>query len=70
VRTYTSLRFRLLLLEDTATGNSTSAVVGATQTAAAAFRVVAAVSDLTESNPDILVKFNPGGHQMTNNVGI
>lgn len=55
---------------DTATGNSTSAVVGATQTAAAAFRVVAAVSDLTESNPDILVKFNPGGHQMTNNVGI
>ena len=54
----------------TATGNSTSAVVGATQTAAAAFRVVAAVSDLTESNPDILVKFNPGGHQMTNNVGI
>jgi hypothetical protein len=45
-------------------------VVGATQTAAAAFRVVAAVSDLTESNPDILVKFNPGGHQMTNNVGI
>jgi hypothetical protein len=55
---------------DTATGNSTSAVVGATQTAAAAFRVVAAVSALTESNPDILVKFNPGGHQMTNNVGI
>jgi hypothetical protein len=54
----------------TATGNSTSAVVGATQTAAAAFRVVAAVSALTESNPDILVKFNPGGHQMTNNVGI
>jgi hypothetical protein len=52
---------------DTATGNSTSAVVGATQTAAAAFRVVAAVSALTESNPDILVKFNPGGHQMTNN---
>ena len=54
----------------TATGNSTAAVVGATQTAAAAFRVVAAVSDLTESNPDILVKFNPGSHQMTNNVGI
>jgi len=28
------------------------------------------VSDPSDAFPDVLVKFNPGGHQMTNNVGL
>jgi len=40
------------------------------QTAAAAFRIVAHVSPASDAFPDVLVKFNPGAHQMTNNVGL
>ena len=54
----------------TATGNSTSALDATVQTAAACFRVVEHVSDPADAFPDVLVKFNPGGHQMTNNVGL
>jgi hypothetical protein len=54
----------------TATGNSTSALDATVQTAAAAFRVVAHVSPASDAFPDVLVKFNPGAHQMTNNVGL
>ena len=54
----------------TATGNSTSALDTTVQTAAAAFRVVAHVSPASDAYPDVLVKFNPGAHQMTNNVGL
>jgi hypothetical protein len=53
----------------TTTGNSTSALDATVQTAAAAFRVVAHVSPASDAYPDVLVKFNPGAHQMTNNVG-
>jgi hypothetical protein len=53
----------------TATGNSTSALDATVQTAAAAFRIVAHVSPASDAFPDVLVKFNPGAHQMTNNVG-
>jgi len=55
---------------NTATGNSTSALDATVQTAAAAFRIVAHVSPASDSYPDVLVKFNPGAHQMTNNVGL
>jgi hypothetical protein len=54
----------------TATGNSTSALDATVQTAAAAFRIVAHVSPASDAFPDVLVKFNPGAHQMTNNVGL
>ena len=54
----------------TATGNSTSALDATVQTAAAAFRIVAHVSPVSDAFPDVLVKFNPGAHQMTNNVGL
>tara|TARA_Y100001937_G_C6948604_1_gene253605 strand:- start:60 stop:617 length:558 start_codon:yes stop_codon:yes gene_type:complete len=54
----------------TATGNSTSALDASVVTTAAAFRIVAHVSDPADAFPDVLVKFNPGGHQMTNNVGL
>ena len=54
----------------TSTGNSTSALDATVQTAAAAFRVVAHVSPASDAYPDVLVKFNPGAHQMTNNVGL
>jgi hypothetical protein len=53
----------------TATGNSTSALSATVQTAAAAFRIVSHVSPTSDAFPDVLVKFNPGAHQMTNNVG-
>lgn len=53
----------------TTTGNSTSALDATVQTAAAAFRIVAHVSPASDAYPDVLVKFNPGAHQMTNNVG-
>jgi len=55
---------------NTTTGNSTSALDATVQTAAAAFRVVSHVSDPADAFPDVLVKFNPGAHQMTNNVGL
>lgn len=54
----------------TATGNSNSALDATVQTAAAAFRIVAHVSPASDAFPDVLVKFNPGAHQMTNNVGL
>jgi len=54
----------------TTTGNSTSALDATVQTAAAAFRIVAHVSAASDAYPDVLVKFNPGAHQMTNNVGL
>ena len=55
---------------DTATGNSTSALDATVVTTAAAFRIVAHVSDPSDAFPDVLVKFNPSAHQMTNNVGL
>lgn len=54
----------------TATGNSTSALDATTVTTTAAFRIVAAVSPITDAYPDVLVKFNPGYHSMTNAVGL
>jgi hypothetical protein len=55
---------------NTATGNSTSALDATVKTAAAAFRVVAHVSPADDAYPDVLVKINPGAHQMTNNTGL
>ena len=55
---------------NTATGNSTSALDATVITTAAAFRIVAHVSDPADAYPDVLVKFNPSAHQMTNNVGL
>ena len=54
----------------TITGNSTSAVDATSQTAAAAFRIVSAVSPISDAFPDLLVKFNPTAHSMTNSIGI
>ena len=54
----------------TATGNSTSALDATTVTTSAAFRIVAAVSPISDSYPDVLVKFNPGYHSLTNAVGL
>jgi len=54
----------------TATGNSTSALDATVVTTAAAFRIVAHVSPASDAYPDVLVKFNPSAHQMTNNVGL
>jgi hypothetical protein len=54
----------------TQTGNSTSAVESTTVTTTAAFRIVAAVSPLSDAYPDVLVKFNPGYNSMTNAVGL
>ena len=54
----------------TATGNSTSAVDATTKTTTAAFRIVAAVSPISDAFPDLLVKLNPGYSSMTNAVGL
>ena len=54
----------------TTTGNSTSAVDATTVTTTAAFRIVSAVSPITDAYPDLLVKFNPGYSSMTNAVGL
>lgn len=54
----------------TTTGNSTSALDATTVTTTAAFRIVAAVSPITDAYPDVLVKFNPGYHSLTNAVGL
>lgn len=54
----------------TATGNSTSALESTVVTTTAAFRIVAAVSPITDAFPDVLVKFNPGYHSFTNAVGL
>jgi hypothetical protein len=53
----------------TATGNSTSALDATTVSTTAAFRVVGFVSPVGDAFPDVLVKFNPGYHSMTNAVG-
>lgn len=55
---------------NTSTGNSTSALDATTVTTTAAFRIVAAVSPITDDYPDVLVKFNPGYHSLTNAVGL
>ena len=54
----------------TQTGNSTSAVESTTVTTTAAFRIVSAVSPLTDAFPDVLVKFNVGYNSSTNAVGL
>ena len=50
----------------TATGNSTSAIDADVKAAgaAAAFRVVGFASPVGDAYPDVLIKFNPGAHQM------
>lgn len=54
----------------TRTGVSSSALESTTVTTTAAFRIVAAVSPLSDTYPDVLVKFNPGYHSLTNAVGL
>lgn len=54
----------------TRTGDSTSALESTTVTTTAAFRIMAFVSPVTDSYPDVLVKFNPGYHSLTNAVGL
>ena len=54
----------------TRTGKSTSALESTTVTTTAAFRIVAAVSPISDAYPDVLVKFNPGYHSFTNAVGL
>jgi len=54
----------------TRTGNSTSALSASPQAAAAAFRIVGFASTPGDAYTDVLVKFNPGAHSYTNNVGI
>lgn len=54
----------------TTTGNSTSSLDATVVTTAAAFRIVGHVSPADDVFPDVLVKINPGAHQMTNNVGL
>ncbi len=55
---------------NTRTGNSTSALDATTVTTTAAFRIVAPVSPIGDAFPDVLVKFNPGYHSLTNAVGL
>lgn len=54
----------------TRTGNSTSALESTVVTTTAAFRIVGFVSPVTDAFPDVLVKFNPGYHSLTNAVGL
>lgn len=54
----------------TRTGVSSSALESTTVTTTAAFRIVAAVSPISDTYPDVLVKFNPGYHSLTNAVGL
>lgn len=54
----------------TRTGVSNSALDATTVTTTAAFRIVAPVSPITDAYPDVLVKFNPGYHSLTNAVGL
>lgn len=54
----------------TRTGVSSSALESTTVTTTAAFRIVAAVSPIGDAYPDVLVKFNPGYHSLTNAVGL
>ena len=54
----------------TSTGNSTSAMDATTVTTTAAFRIVDFVSPVGDAYPDVLIKFNPGYHSLTNAVGL
>ena len=54
----------------TATGNSTSALDATVQTTAGAFRIVGFASTPGDAYTDVYVKFNPGAHSLTNNVGL
>jgi hypothetical protein len=54
----------------TRTGVSTSALESTTVTTTAAFRIVEFVSPAADAFPDVLVKFNPGYHSLTNAVGL
>ena len=54
----------------TSTGNSTSAMDATVVTTTAAFRIVSAVSPLTDAFPDVLVRFNIGYSSATNAVGV
>lgn len=54
----------------TRTGVSNSALDATTVTTTAAFRIVAPVSPISDAYPDVLVKFNPGYHSLTNAVGL
>lgn len=53
---------------NTSTGVSTSALDATVVATTAAFRLVSFVSPATDAYPDVLVKFNPGYHSMTNAV--
>lgn len=54
----------------TRTGNSTSAFESTVVTTTAAFRICGFVSPVSDAFPDVLVKFNPGYHSLTQAVGI
>jgi hypothetical protein len=54
----------------TRTGNSTSSLTSSVVTTTAAFRIVGHVSPTTDAFVDVLVKFNPGYHSLTNAVGL
>jgi hypothetical protein len=54
----------------TRTGNSTSALESTVVTTTAAFRIVSIVSAPGDTYADVLVKFNPGYHSLTNAVGL
>ncbi len=54
----------------TRTGVSTSALESTVVTTTAAFRIVDFVSPVGDAFPDVLVKFNPGYHSLTNAVGL
>jgi hypothetical protein len=55
---------------NTRTGVSTSALESTVVTTTAAFRIVGHVSPTTDAFVDVLVKFNPGYHSLTNAVGL
>lgn len=54
----------------TRTKNSTSALESTVVTTTAAFRIVGFASPVSDAFPDVLVKFNPGYHSLTQAVGI
>ena len=55
---------------NTSTGVSNSALDATTVTTTAAFRIVQAVSPISDAFPDVLVKINPSWHAMSVDVGI
>lgn len=54
----------------TRTGVSTTALDATTVTTTAPFRIVGAVSPISDAYPDVLVKINPAWHAMSVNVGL